>query len=73
MCEYDPDYIMLLIELQDNQMKVERLYYWPTEEKPLLWYPYRENFLRPHIRNDPIVKFKYYIDRGEYQYGVTLR
>jgi hypothetical protein len=51
------------------------LYYWedvdPGEELEFL--PYREIFIRPHISNDPIVKFRQVINKADYQYGIAMR
>lgn len=68
LCEKDSTYIMVQIELEDNQMKTERLYFWDdqTPDKQFEWIAYRENFLRPHVRNDPIVSYKHFIDSQEY-------
>lgn len=69
LCEMDSYYIMVLIELEDNQMKTERLYFWgddQPEDKKFEWIAYRENFLRSHVRNDPIVQYKQFIDLEEF-------
>lgn len=35
--------------------------------------PYREIFIRKHIQNDPIVKFRQVINTNTFQFGVSLR
>lgn len=69
------DYAMCSIELEDNQIGIQRLYYWedvdPGDEFEFL--PYREIFIRKHISNDPIVKFRQVINDNNFQFGVAMR
>jgi hypothetical protein len=69
------DYTMCNIELEDNQMSTQRLYYWndvdPGDEFEFL--PYREIFIRKLIQNDPIVKFRQVINEKDFQFGVSMR
>lgn len=66
---------MCNIELEDNQMSTQRLYYWndvdPGDEFEFL--PYREIFIRKLIQNDPIVKFRQVINEKDFQFGVSMR
>ena len=59
---------MCAIELEDNQMSVQRLYYWedvdPGDEFEFL--PYREYFLRKDIKNDPIIKYRQCINNADF-------
>lgn len=54
------DYAICSVELEDNQMSTQRLYYWtdvdPGDEFEFL--PYREYWTRKHIQNDPVMKFR---------------
>jgi hypothetical protein len=35
--------------------------------------PYREIFIRPHISNDPVVKYRQVINKADFQFGIGLR
>jgi hypothetical protein len=56
-------------------MSTQRLYYWddvdPGDEFEFL--PYREIFIRNHVKNDPIVKFRHVINENDFQFGVSMR
>ena len=66
---------MCAVELEDNQMSTQRLYYWddvdPGDEFEFL--PYREYFIRKNIQNDPIIKYRQVINKSDFQYGVAIR
>lgn len=72
--ESSEGYILCSIELEDNQMSAQRLYYWgDDEEEGFEFLPYREYFIRPHVRNDPIVKFKMILSGADFMFGISLR
>lgn len=67
------DYILLALELADNQLAFERLYMWDKDETfKLELFPYREIFLRqaPH---DPISRIKIILKQNEYLFAMALR
>jgi hypothetical protein len=51
------------------------LFYWGDDGKGDVFefLPYREIFIRPHISNDPIVKFRQVINMADFQYGIAMR
>lgn len=67
-------YIMCLIETDDNQFDYNRLYFWDRNfEKPSFeFYQYREVVPR-ETRNDPIKSFTFVIKPDEFQFGVAIR
>jgi hypothetical protein len=55
-------------------MSAQRLYWWGEDESEgFEFLPYREYFVRPHVRNDPIVKFKMILNTRDFMYAVSLR
>jgi len=56
-------------------MSTQRLYYWEDVDSgdEFEFLPYREYFIRKHIQNDPIMKYRQCINRADFQYGVGIR
>eukprot|EP00347_Sterkiella_histriomuscorum_P010355 403376619 len=67
-------YIMCMIETDDNQFDFNRLYFWDRDfnNPSLEFYQYREVVPR-ELRKDPIKKFTQIIKANEFQFGVAIR
>jgi hypothetical protein len=64
-----------MIELEDNQLIICRLYYWDDQEEKFEFISYRDPFPRNggEVSGDPIVKIRYVIDSKDYFHGAALR
>lgn len=69
------DCVICLIELEDNQILVSRLYIWDSEKDNFEFISYRDPFPRNDgvVSGDPIVKIRYVIDKNDYLHAAALR
>src|SRR5947199_290043 len=67
----EQQYIICLVETEDNQFDFARLYFWSGDvlKKDINFYQYTEVVPRD-IKMDPIVKFRQIIQPSEFQFGV---